>query len=508
MNIKNYKFNLNQILALLLLMSATLVQAQNCRKDTITKYSVNATNVKTPYYIIINEFNANNAVIKQTEKNRVSNAWVNYKEVSYTYNSSNKQTLIIEKRWVNDIWENFSKSEFVFNPTNLPLETNTYTWNNSNNTWMPNQSVVKTFDVNGNETSVINKNAVLTNWVNNTKAEMEYDANNNKTLNTNSIWDNTNMVWTKQNQQAMTYTASNKLATVERKNWNSGNNSFSPQLKESYTYNSSDLETQLLTQSWDGSSWINNIRTLRSYQNSKLSSKTNQSYFGPTEGFKSTNVEYYVYNSDGLLTEKLLKNFVVPSTTEVNVNKENYTYNTDKLITKFEKYNWNTSTARYAISNSVNYGYNTAKKKTLEESLSYNATYMSMLPNEKQTYEFDSNGVEIAYENSFNFSASQGRYQTINREEYACGKASSTSIKPLTVKESLIYPNPASNRVNLEITTKSEVYIFNNLGKLMFSSQAENELLNIDLSNYIDGMYFVQVKNEFGSSTQKLNIVK
>jgi hypothetical protein len=508
MKIKNYKFNLNQILALLLFMSATFVQAQNCRKDTITKYSVNATNVKTPYYITINEFNANNDVIKQTEKNRLNNAWVNNREVSYTYNSSNKQTLIIEKIWKNEIWENFSKSEFVFNSTNLPLEANTYTWNNSNNTWMPNQSVVKTFDANGNETSVINKNAVLANWVNNTKAEMVYDANNNKALNTNSTWDNTNMVWVKQNQQAMTYTASNKLATVERKNWNAGNSSFASQFKESYTYNSSDLETTFLTQSWDGSTWINNIRTLRSYQNGKLSNKTNQSHFGPTEGFKSTNVEYYIYNSDGTLGEKLFKNFVVPSTTEVNVNKENYTYNTDKLITRFEKYNWNSSTARYAISNSVNYGYNIAKQKTLEESLSYNANYSAMLPNEKQTYEFDANGLEIAYEKSFNFSASQARYQTINREEYVCGKASSTSIKPLTFLESLIYPNPASNIVNMEIMNKNEVKIFNNLGMLMFSSQAENELLNIDLTNFINGIYFVQIKNEFGSSTQKLNIVK
>ncbi|MCC7299251.1 MAG: T9SS type A sorting domain-containing protein [Bacteroidia bacterium] len=497
---------MKNILTILLIFAASYSQAQNCRKDTITKYSIGTNSIKTPYYLIINEFNSSNYTIKATEFNRVNSAWVNFKEVSYTYNNSNKQTLIIDKRWVNNVWENYSKSEFIFNSSNKPLESNTYNWNNSNNTWMPGQSVVKTYDANGNETSTTYKNGYLTAWVNNTKSEMEYDVNNNKITNTNFIWDNTNMVWVKQNQQAMTYTASKKLETLERRNWNTGTSSFYPQFKENYTYNSSDLETEILYQNWTGSKWEGASKVANTYQNNNLTRSVNLAYAGPVLGFKSQSAVIYLYNSDNTVSEKINNSFV--NDIEKNSSKTVYSYNSNKLIIKSEFLNWNANTSMYAINNFTNYTFNSANKKTLEESFSYSSTYMTVLPVDKKTYEFDANGLEIAFESSNNFSPTQARYQTVIREEYACTNVATNHIKPTTVNTNHIYPNPAADKVNIKIYKKTTVAVYNNMGALVYKNNADNEILVIDLSNLANGMYYVQLSDELGTNIQKLNVLK
>jgi hypothetical protein len=201
---------MKKIILLLSIFSAFSAFAQNCRQDTIFQYSVNVNDVRTPTVKTINEFNAANFNTKETKQNWVNNAWVNHQETSTTYNTNNKKTLTLVKRWVNNAWENYTKTEFAYHASNKEMENNSYNWNNSNNTWMPNQSYVRTYDANGNELSLTYKIGYLNEWRNNTQSMSEVDANGNATLVTNLKWNLGTFEWDKQNQTARTYNSSNK----------------------------------------------------------------------------------------------------------------------------------------------------------------------------------------------------------------------------------------------------------------------------------------------------------
>ncbi|MEA3445375.1 MAG: T9SS type A sorting domain-containing protein, partial [Bacteroidota bacterium] len=76
-----------------------------------------------------------------------------------------------------------------------------------------------------------------------------------------------------------------------------------------------------------------------------------------------------------------------------------------------------------------------------------------------------------------------------------------------------IYPNPARNLVNIEldetIPAGSNICIYNMVGEEVISGLiAESRNIQLDVSEFEAGMYFVKVSNEKGSFIQKLSLIK
>ncbi|HXU27044.1 MAG TPA: T9SS type A sorting domain-containing protein, partial [Bacteroidia bacterium] len=63
-----------------------------------------------------------------------------------------------------------------------------------------------------------------------------------------------------------------------------------------------------------------------------------------------------------------------------------------------------------------------------------------------------------------------------------------------------IYPNPAQNKITIDATDVVDVKLFDMLGKQITTSK-ENQ---IDISNFTNGIYFIQVKTNTSMSTQKI----
>jgi PKD repeat protein len=77
-----------------------------------------------------------------------------------------------------------------------------------------------------------------------------------------------------------------------------------------------------------------------------------------------------------------------------------------------------------------------------------------------------------------------------------------------------IFPNPASNSINISYPFKSENYtviITNTLGEITFNKSYNNlssNTLNINVNNFNRGIYFVQLKSETGQSIAKTKFIK
>ncbi len=68
-----------------------------------------------------------------------------------------------------------------------------------------------------------------------------------------------------------------------------------------------------------------------------------------------------------------------------------------------------------------------------------------------------------------------------------------------------IYPNPASNTVNIDIDNEFVLKIYNQIGNLIDTFYNKNI---IDISNYSDGLYFLNINSDNKSFTKKLIIKK
>lgn len=84
------------------------------------------------------------------------------------------------------------------------------------------------------------------------------------------------------------------------------------------------------------------------------------------------------------------------------------------------------------------------------------------------------------------------------------------SITNLELDDLKLYPNPATNEVNLEwnVSDVVTVRVFNTLGKLMFYSKNVNlsNAYKIDSSSFESGVYFVKLNGNKGELTKKLII--
>jgi|GEM_PF-2141391 len=63
-----------------------------------------------------------------------------------------------------------------------------------------------------------------------------------------------------------------------------------------------------------------------------------------------------------------------------------------------------------------------------------------------------------------------------------------------------IYPNPANNKITIDATDVTDVKFFDVLGKQIISTKTND----VDVSNLPEGVYFIQVKTNASTSTQKV----
>jgi hypothetical protein len=84
-------------------------------------------------------------------------------------------------------------------------------------------------------------------------------------------------------------------------------------------------------------------------------------------------------------------------------------------------------------------------------------------------------------------------------------------FNPIGIDEVIMFPNPASNEVNIYITNPdakiSSLLIYDLRGKLILETEIPNKLKSINTSKLIDGMYYFQYVSSTFKITKKVMIL-
>jgi hypothetical protein len=76
-----------------------------------------------------------------------------------------------------------------------------------------------------------------------------------------------------------------------------------------------------------------------------------------------------------------------------------------------------------------------------------------------------------------------------------CYKTVSVTVKVKNLEDEVVmFPNPASDMVEINISFIDEVEVFNLLGERICHIKANREAVKLDVSDYPAGVYIVQVK--------------
>ncbi|MDD2413430.1 MAG: T9SS type A sorting domain-containing protein, partial [Bacteroidales bacterium] len=74
---------------------------------------------------------------------------------------------------------------------------------------------------------------------------------------------------------------------------------------------------------------------------------------------------------------------------------------------------------------------------------------------------------------------------------------------------SKIYPNPATNNIHIESNQFiNRVRIVNVLGQEVYSKAISNYGIEVNVSNFHSGIYFVCIETNQGNTTQRISVIK
>jgi hypothetical protein len=82
-----------------------------------------------------------------------------------------------------------------------------------------------------------------------------------------------------------------------------------------------------------------------------------------------------------------------------------------------------------------------------------------------------------------------------------------TGISTFPSENVAIYPNPVSDVLNVNLSQKANIAVYNLIGSLVDERNAESGLISIPVSQWAKGTYIVRINSGNDSQTQKV-IVK
>jgi hypothetical protein len=354
------------------------------------------------YYKRTISYNSNNHV--NQELNLVldsqSQTWIPVSKTIYNYDSSNNISEIIRQSWVNSlsIFRNYAKYNYVYNATNNKTNETISVWKVETNNWITVTTVDYQYDNNDNLLDIHYKNA----------------------------WDEASQTWFNRNHTVYNYVVG---LLVEKSVEITYNNVLYSKYKIIYTNNSLGEPIEEVTTTFNEGLWHNSSKIILSY------------------------------NFDNLIG---LKSF----------------------------YHWDVNNSSWGQYGTEQFTYNNEALQNVQYSDFYSSSFREY--NEFQDLVHESVSTMQSYSNIYHY--------------YPNSALQNESFEKLN-SEVTIFPNPIIDFMTVSANENfSSIAIFNALGQLVFEKKVNAKEEKIDLTALTSGNYIVKINSE--TSSKVLKIIK
>ena len=82
-------------------------------------------------------------------------------------------------------------------------------------------------------------------------------------------------------------------------------------------------------------------------------------------------------------------------------------------------------------------------------------------------------------------------------------------VNDIAENQSVVYPNPANNEINVSVENMAKVTVYNSIGQMIFAQDANSDVMTISTESMTNGIYYVTIETAEGAtSTQKVVVNK
>lgn len=343
---------------------------------------------------------------------------------------------------ISNNWNTALKSSYHYNT--FYKQDAEYLYSLTGTTWKNTRNGVNyIFDTNHNMLERTYELLISGVWTEYYKETCTYDASNR--LLTTLLQDNTSGPWVDQNKMIYTYSGNN-LTTQTFQIWNSSAGTLVNSWRISNTYNTNDQVISLTAETWTSGAWVNDIR----------------------------NVNYIYAGTD---------------------------------LTDFETEAWNTSTMAYERNGKTSRTYDINHRIQHSLTMKWNATTMSWDNDFKTDYTYAPNGTMSSSYGQVWDDASAAWKNDFKGEYYY--RTGYVGVNESSAEKSafVLYPDPCSDQISVSTPgneTFSTVVIRDLSGKTVLTYDTEQTgPFSINIRALEAGLYFMEVKNEQGSTHGK-----
>jgi hypothetical protein len=272
------------------------------------------------------------------------------------------------------------------------------------------------------------------------------------------------------------------------------------------------------------SSWINDYQIFM-YYNNGLRVRDSIRYYQQNQSY----VTYHVYNND----QRILASYTMANTDSSM--KIFYSYGLNGIETIFSEM-FDEQTDEWQLRSADTFAYQGGKisQRTMH-TLYFDGTNVVTGPFQQEFYKYDASGNTIelitnnyengwkpniktilSYDNQQKLQLGTGYYYNPNTTSWddSIGFRYLTTppvgLTKNTVTNSIaIYPNPATDVLNMEIAKPNADYVILDItGRKVMEGKIESEKYRVDLGALNTGIYFLNVYTSEGRSTQKFSVAR
>lgn len=350
-------------------------------------------------------------------------------------------------------------------------------------------AAINTFAGNEQLESVLIQNWVSGNWQNHKMEEYSYGSNGQLITDAMRNWDAPDQVW----QNTFTYNHDGSVSTETFQSLNSITGGWDDESRYTYTYTADGKVETSLYQVWVDGGWQNERLITNAYdENGNLVSYTSEN--GNNHDWpKHITQLYYDHNPDGSVSGQTIWNNLNGEGTNKLSSIYSYTYSAGHLSTTLNQDYYADERHNWAFDH---YAYDDAGTLIADTTQSWDAGAQAWVNKTLTTYSANTMLTRVwdAAEGWVNASLTTYTYS-----------ASGISGEPSIVEG--IYPNPATDIVNIDMVNPAIAYdvsITDVTGKEVWTKTATTGKEQIDIASFADGIYMLTVRQTGQSSTQKI----
>ena len=374
--------------------------------------------------------------------------WLSNSKLNYTYNSDNQIISNTTQLYNNSTasWDNISRFVYEYDSRGNQIIYMKQTW--ASYAWQNTNRYLYVCNDSGMVTTLIYQtyDAPSMKWVNSIKAENVFDDHNNYLSQINSSWNTSTLTWSYNFKNLFTYDANGNNLTKTVYNWSSG--SWVESSKYTNTYDGSNTLSKL-TQYWNISlsQWVNIEKYEYTYNfNNSLLTENHFNWNNSASLWDNDYRDMYMYDGNGSQLSKTHSHWVTSAWVDQNRTLDTYDANLNKHLETVDK--WDVPSSTW-ITQSNNYYY-------WEQ-----------------------------YEENQDVSDWERQYPIV------------------------VYPNPVSTKLTIESPFEVQnLDLYNSTGQIVLRTYPAENRINLDLSNFSDGIYFLQLETIKGKVTRKIMVNK